>query len=313
MMSSYAIAEGLNAWGISASGVISVVFTALVFGSYVRGKNVSAISRHRTLGFWENLNFIATALVFLVLGSEVNLSLLYSNLFPGFLIAIAFCFFIRPLTIWLSMLFDKDFSFKEKMFISWIGNPRGAVSAALASIVLSGVITGSYAFAVNRGWFSLAEAQSIFSITIIVIFFTILISVFTAKLASSKLLGIRENPLENEYLSLVTESRAMSFASSYLKRDYDRGLISEKIFKDITKQHKILAKSVERRLNELVLNHPELELGDHASKVKELIEVQIDFVEQAFIRSEISEDLRNTLIQKYNALLSRIEELEKNA
>ncbi|MBI5228756.1 sodium:proton antiporter [Candidatus Micrarchaeota archaeon] len=286
---------------LQASGIIASVVAALFFGSYLRSKKVDSMQRTYTLDAWEDLNFVATALVFLVLGAKMQAQTLLPYLWVGTVIALAFLLLIRPVTILLSMFFDKSFRMKEKLFISWVGSPRGTMSAALSTILL-----GKAA----QGIFNSAEADAIFSITMIVIAITVVITGLTARRAAKKLLGAVEDSEEDKYRALKTELKAMYIANIKLHEDKKMGLISNSLFEEIELKHHEIMTKIEKEIVKIVKKHPEFEDRERAQKAKELLAIQADAVEEAYDRREISEKSYLELLDKYNQLLSRISELE---
>jgi NhaP-type Na+/H+ or K+/H+ antiporter len=291
----------LTAEYFSASGVIASVVAAMVFGVYLRSKHVDSINRLNTISVWENLNFFAIALIFLILGSEMRLEVLAPFLWVGVAIALAFLFLVRPITILLSTWFDKSFSFKEKLFVSWVGSPRGTVSAALAAIVLSRA---------SQGLFHAGEAQAIFGITLIVIAITVVITSFTSWFAAHSLLKIKENAAQERYRLLKTELKAMMIAARKLREDWKTGFVNTKLYEEISEKHKEIVDSIEKEIEKLISKNPALAHKDRVEKVRELLAVQVNALEEAFNNKELSERGYRELMEKYSTLLGRLAEIE---
>jgi NhaP-type Na+/H+ or K+/H+ antiporter len=292
LLATYAAAEYLG-----ASGIISAVVAAILFGGYVRSHYVDSISRIYFFEAWDDLSFIATALVFLMLGSQLQLAALQPYMLYGLAITLAFVFLVRPLTILSSMFFDRAYSFKEKIFISWIGGPRGAVSAALASILVS----KSYA-----GAFPAQDAASVLGITLTVIVASVAITSATASFAAKRLMKVSEDPLEYQYRVLSAELKTTMASGDRLKDDHKSGLINAKIFRDLDAELKEHAERIEAKMNELSEQKPTFEDRERASEIERLIAAQIDRLEDLYSKRELTEEGYRVLLEKNNTALTRL-------
>lgn len=298
----------LAAYGVSeaigVSGVVAVVVAALVFRYFLQSRFVDSLSKLNTQLVWEQLNFLAIALIFLALGSQLQLSLLLPFVAVGAFIALAFMFVVRPITVLASLFFDRSFSLNEKLLISWLGGPRGTVSAALASIILAKA---------NAGAFDVAEANAIFSITITVIVVTVVLTGATAGLAVGKLLGLREDSLESRYRRLSTELKAMMVASRKLREEWKAGLLNTKMYEEIDGEHKRRMQAIEKELFDIAESVPALENKARSTKVREVLFTQISSLEEAYENKELLEEDYAELAQKFLDQVERLEEIESSA
>jgi cell volume regulation protein A len=296
MLAAYGLAQALG-----LSDVISVVLAALVFRYFLQSGEVDPLDRLNTLSVWENLNFLAIALVFLFLGGQISLSAILPLLPVGLLISALFMLAVRPLTIFISTAFDSSFSFNEKLFVSWAGSPRGAVSAALASIVIAG----------SAGTPIAGEATTIFVITTIVILATIVVGSLTSKLAAQKLLGTREEDVEDRFRLLSTQLKAMMVAERRLREDWKAGLIPTKTFNEIHLSHHSQMRAIEAELYELSRIDPTLESRARAVRVKELLMNQIAALQTSYENKELSQDSYEYLLKQFRSQIQRVDELEE--
>ncbi|MFQ5406111.1 MAG: cation:proton antiporter [Candidatus Micrarchaeia archaeon] len=294
LLTSYSIAEFLG-----ASGIISAVVSAMVFGRYVRSHYVDSISRIYFFEAWDDISFFAVALIFLVLGSKLQVQALLPYLFIGVAIALAFMFLVRPLTILASMFFDKAYSFKEKIFISWIGGPRGAVSAALASIIVSKA---------SSGLFPKEDALALFNITLVVIVVSVVLTSLTANQAAKKLLRFSRDPFEDEYRLLTTDVKTNMAAETVLKEDYKLGTISPRLYRGLSKELSEYSERLETKLSELSEQKPSYAAKEKDQEVERLITTKIDRLEYLYSRGEISEDAYRQLLAKNKDALNRLAE-----
>jgi cell volume regulation protein A len=111
--------------------------------------------------------------IFILLGSQVDFSLMGKFLFGGVIIVTIFMLIARPITVILCALPDRraKWSFKEMLFMSWT-RETGVIPAALA-----GLLMGKH----------VPSAEIIAAVTFIAILMTILIQATTAKWLAGKL------------------------------------------------------------------------------------------------------------------------------
>lgn len=113
---------------LGGSGFLAVYLTGIVLG------NREFIHRRSLLRFHDGLAWLMQIAMFLTLGLLVFPSRLVSVTGSGLLIAIALMLLARPLSILIALLGSR-FTFREKLFISWVGL-RGAVPIILATFPL---------------------------------------------------------------------------------------------------------------------------------------------------------------------------------
>ena len=299
LLATYAVAELLQ-----ISSVIAVVVAAIIFRQYLQSRDVDSLHRLHTFDLWENINFLAIALIFLVLGSQLELAAILPYIGVGLFIALAFMFIIRPITILASMFFDKSFSLKEKLLISWLGSPRGSVSAALASIILSRAHAGS---------FDSSEATAIFGITLTVIVATVTITSLTASWSVKKLLRAEAETASAQYRRLAAELKAMTISSRKLNAEWKTGLVSTKMYEEIDREHKKLMQGIEDKIDEIVKASPEIEMKARAFKVRQVLLDQVSALNEAYENKELLQDDYQAILEKFIEQIERLEEIENSA
>jgi cell volume regulation protein A len=126
--------------------------------------------------------------IFILLGSQVDFSLMSKYLFSGVIIVTIFMLIARPITVFLCALPDRraKWSFSEMLFMCWT-RETGVIPAALAGLLIGKHVPG---------------AEIIAAVTCIAILTTILIQSTTAKWLAGKLglleLGIKTKPNSRE-------------------------------------------------------------------------------------------------------------------
>jgi CPA1 family monovalent cation:H+ antiporter len=125
----YLLAEHLH-----LSGVIAVVTAGLVVGNYGFVVGMTPTTRISLLSFWDYIGFLVNALVFLLIGIQVKIHMLWDHRL-GVVLAIAAVLISRAAVVYLLApligRLDQPLSGKYK-FIIWWGGLRGALSMALA-------------------------------------------------------------------------------------------------------------------------------------------------------------------------------------
>ncbi|MBK8198893.1 MAG: potassium/proton antiporter [Acidobacteria bacterium] len=132
----FALASGLLIFGaaniLGGSGFLAVYLAGLILGNHAyRAKQV-------VKQFMDGIAWLAQLAMLLILGLLVTPSHLVADIPEALLISAILIFVARPAAVFISLAFEK-FTWREKVFISWVGL-RGAIPIYLAIIpVLLGV------------------------------------------------------------------------------------------------------------------------------------------------------------------------------
>ncbi|RJP51056.1 MAG: potassium/proton antiporter [Anaerolineaceae bacterium] len=164
---------------------LSIVFLAYSLTSVLHGNGFLAVyiagivaghqdfvHRRSVISFHDGMAWLMQITMFLTLGLLVFPSEIPPIITTGLLIAVSLIFVARPISIFITLLPTK-FTFKEKLFISWVGL-RGAVPIILATYPL---LAG------------LAQADAIFNIVFFVVLASALLQGTTIPYAA-KWLGV---------------------------------------------------------------------------------------------------------------------------
>lgn len=158
-------------WLEHESGLLAVVVMGMVLG------NIKIPHFKEILYFKESLTVLLISILFIVLSAKMEVSelmLLGKNSLIIFAIVVLI---LRPIAVFLSTG-RSDLSFKEKLFISWVG-PRGIVAAGIASL-----------FGLKLVKVGVPGAEMITPLVFMVVLGTVLLNATTASMVAS-ILGVR--------------------------------------------------------------------------------------------------------------------------
>ena len=164
----------LGANGTQTSGFMAVFVFGIILGNKESfGFRMNLVEHQKLDEYITRTAMIMRMFIFILLGSQVDFSLISKFLFGGIIIVSIFMLIARPITIFLCALPDRraKWSFNEMLFMCWT-RETGVIPAALA-----GLLTGKH----------LPGAEIIAADTFIAILMTILIQATTAKWLAGKL------------------------------------------------------------------------------------------------------------------------------
>jgi NhaP-type Na+/H+ or K+/H+ antiporter/mannitol/fructose-specific phosphotransferase system IIA component (Ntr-type) len=179
----FVLASALGVFALSdilipESGLLSMVIAGFFLG-YSDIPQIHRIKRYKA-----QLIELLIGLLFILLAANLDIESFNRHYGIKMLIAVsAVMLAIRPLNIFISILWKKSFNLREKLFLSWVA-PRGIVAASMASL-----------FALNLGSVENPEyslhADFLEAFTYTVIIGTVIFQGFSARFVG-KLLGVLE-------------------------------------------------------------------------------------------------------------------------
>ncbi|MEC0246026.1 sodium:proton antiporter [Paenibacillus chitinolyticus] len=122
---SYFIAEHFH-----VSGVIAVVVSGLIFGSYGAKIGMSDKTFMNIHSFWDVITLIANSLIFLMIGLEIR-NINFADKWGMIAAAVILVLLGRTIALYASVFFLKDFPRAWKSVLNW-GGLKGSLSIALA-------------------------------------------------------------------------------------------------------------------------------------------------------------------------------------
>jgi cell volume regulation protein A len=160
--------------GLQDSGFMAVFVFGIVLGNKEAfGFKMEAGEAYKLEEYVMTTAFIMRLFIFILLGAQVNFSLMSQYLMGGVVVVTIFMLVARPVTVFLCALPDRraQWSFNEMLLMCWT-RETGVIPAALAGLLLGMKAPG---------------AQMIASVTFIAILMTILIQAPTTKWLGRKL------------------------------------------------------------------------------------------------------------------------------
>ncbi|MEX0966914.1 MAG: sodium:proton antiporter [Bacteroidia bacterium] len=186
------------------SGLLAVTLMGMILG------NMRIEELKNLLSFKEDISVILISLLFIILSSRIQIQDIESLGFNSIILFLVVIFLLRPLAVFMST-FRSNLSFREKVFISWIG-PRGIVAAAVASLFSLEIMKDTSVLpAENR------DAALLLPLTFLIIIGTVILQGGSAKYVLSWLGLTRKEP---QGVLFVGANEIARFLARYL-RDND--------------------------------------------------------------------------------------------
>ena len=286
----YLVAEQFH-----VSGVLAVVAAGILNGN-IGPKGMSATTKIVLFSFWEYLAFIANSLIFLLIGLEINLSLLQA--YWGLIILAGGGLLVgRALTIygftWLSRFFKSGpVPIRWQHLLSW-GGLKGAVSLALALGLPSAI--GS-------------DRDLILSLTFGVVLFTLLVQAPTMSPLIKLLKIVKPNRARVAYQTQMSELMSLKAAQNRLDELFKSGVIPElameSLLPDLEKQTHTIAASLET----LMEDEPSVHHDILTTTRRELLITQRGTMHTLHRDGAISDGVFETLIHRIDTLLDELDE-----
>ncbi len=169
----------LGAEDLQASGFTAVfVFGIMLGNKRACGFRMERDEKRKLDEYVARTAMIMRMLIFILLGSQVDFSLISRFLFSGLLVVVFFMFVARPLTVFLCALPDRHakWGFRELLFMCWT-RETGVIPAALAGLLIGKKAPG---------------AETISAVTFIAVLITILLQTTTKRWLAGRL-GLLED------------------------------------------------------------------------------------------------------------------------
>jgi cell volume regulation protein A len=164
----------MGADGLQSSGFMAVFVFGIMLGNQESlGIKLTQHEDNLLEDYVMTTAFIMRMFIFILLGTQVDFSLINQYLYSGVAVVVVFMLVARPVTVFLCALPDRraKWSFKEMLFMCWT-RETGVIPGALAGMLVGMKAPGALIIA---------------SVTFIAILMTILIQATTTKWLATKL------------------------------------------------------------------------------------------------------------------------------
>lgn len=124
---------------LGGSGYMAVFIAGLISGNRARfGLWIPEESYRSAMHFRENIATLSRMAIFIVLGTQVNLSILFTYAPYAILVVAILIFIARPIAVFVCTLPDRKAKWKKKeiLFMMWV-RETGVIPAALSGIIVS--------------------------------------------------------------------------------------------------------------------------------------------------------------------------------
>ena len=126
--------------GFCTNGLASLLYgnglLALYVAAIIIGNQAKLPQKKEILSFFQGITWLMQLVMFLILGLLARPSHMLPVLLPALLIGLFMLFVARPASVYLCMLPFRNFSFRAKTFISWVGlKGAGPILFALCPVV----------------------------------------------------------------------------------------------------------------------------------------------------------------------------------
>ena len=243
------------------SGVLAVVAAGILNGN-IGPEGMSPTTKIVLFNFWEYLAFLANSLIFLLIGLEIDLNAMVSNM--GFIIMAYIAVTVaRAISVYglnsLAALFPG-----EKIPLRWQhvqvwGGLRGAVSLALA-----------LGLPVSLG----ADRGLIINLAFGVVFMMMLFQATTMEWLVTRLGILKKDKKEVEYDHIRGQLLAIRAAQDELEDMHNSGQLSAHAWSVLQPEYETASDEVTQELRELVENDPALETKEINSARHQLLITQ---------------------------------------
>lgn len=267
------------------SGVMAVIAAGLVLGNYGKRIGMSANTQVMIGAFWEYAGFLMNSLVFLLIGTQVDLRLLATRWQPV-LVAFVCVLLARALAVAvlspLSHRLDAPLSLKWRGVMVWAGL-RGSISMALA-----------IGLPADLPW-----RDEILLMT----FGVVILSLYVQGLTMPPLLralGV-VTPTSNEVLGYETKLGHLLMHQKALKaleRLRDSHSVSPDVHDELAAQHREQANLLRCELKELASRHPAIRQEQLRDGRKAVAAAQMAALGEAHERGLISPGVKEDLLRE---------------
>jgi CPA1 family monovalent cation:H+ antiporter len=281
---SFLIAEVLG-----VSGVLAVVAAGLVNGN-IGPRGMSPTTRVVVFNFWEYAAFLANTFIFLLIGLQIDIIILFEN-WQLIIWAIIAVMIARAVGVYGLSRVERHIPLKWQHVMYW-GGLRGAIALALA--------------------LSLTELLPQYSnqiqvMTFAVVLFTLLIQGLTMKQLVTRLGLVERREAQDEYERRHARAIAIRSANEHLDRRHQQGLISDHTWRILKPRLDEQTATLTEAVRVVMSEDPEMEAEELDTARREALQAQRSTISSLLRDGVISEDNYAILISEIDAAITKEE------
>lgn len=271
---------------VGVSGVLAVVAAGLINGN-IGPRGMSPTTKIVVYNFWEIAGFLANSFIFLLIGLQIHLPVLFQNWY-SILWAIFGILVARAISLVGFALGERVITFRWRLVLFW-GGLRGAISLALA-LSLPQILPES--------------SGQLQSMAFGVVIFTLLIQGFTMKPLVSSLSLSERSEAKVEYERRHARAVASRVAYDHLRRHHSQGLLSDHTWQMIGPLLQAHNRSLANAVKDVVLDDPHVEEEEMDTARREYLRAQRSAINTLRRDGTVTDETYQQLIQEIDAAIT---------
>ncbi|MCK4802012.1 MAG: Na+/H+ antiporter [Anaerolineales bacterium] len=278
---SYIVAEQFH-----VSGVLAVVAAGIVSGN-LGPRRMAPTTRILVFSFWEYAAFLANSFIFLLIGLQIDLSILITD-WNAILWAILAVLVARAASIYGLSWIGSGVPMRFKHVLYW-GGLRGAISLALA-----------LSLPASLG----AQQEVIRSMAFGVVLFTLLVQGLTMKPFINRMGLIEKSEAQSEYESLNARAIMARSAYQHLEMMHLNGLLSRHVWNLLSEPIENHADTLVEAAATTMHSHPDVELKELESAIQEALRSEKAALRTLLRDGNITEETFSDLVNEIDTALT---------
>ena len=278
---SYLVAEA-----IGVSGVLAVVAAGLVNGN-IGPRGMSPTTRIVVYNFWEYAGFLANSFIFLLIGMQIRLPVLFQN-WRLIIWAVVAVLVARAIGVYGLSRLEREIPSRWQHVLYW-GGLRGAISLALALSLPAALPQVS---------------DQLQSMAFGVVLFTLLVQGFTMKPLVARLKLTERSEAQDEYDRRHARAVASRQAYEHLRRHHNRGLLSDHTWRSIGPLLQEHNRGLAEAVREIISTDPEVELEELDTARREYLRAQRSVINNLRRDGTITDDVYAQLITEIDTAIT---------
>ena len=270
---------------LHVSGVLAVVAAGLSIGN-LGPRRMSPTTRIVLFNFWEYAAFLANTFVFLIIGLQIQIQLLFRN-WQLILVAIGVALAVRAITIYGLAWISRDISAKYKHVMVW-GGLRGAISLALVLSLSSNFPGRDQLQAMAFG----------------VVLFTLLVQGLTMSGLIQALGLVQRDQTQEDYNLEMAKTVALRAGQRQLNQMHRQSLISELTYQAIAPVIENRLDTITEGIQAALRANPNLRVSELAETWREVLRSQRSALTSLHRDNSISEDAYNDMVARIDTVLN---------